>query len=149
MGFAAVDKGSKAWNDEKPEDEPVDLHPFSGVKADFAAYEAEKQNRTLLTELQSTFSGSLLRLFSSVDTIATELIPNMGKMLAPEVRPVVIGGSGGSASVASVRKDTEKVCIRNAVRAMLALDLSFEKVRVEIEGGGAHSNGGYAYRMEP
>ncbi|KAK5304577.1 Chromosome transmission fidelity protein 18 [Exophiala xenobiotica] len=150
--FAAVDKGPKAWNDEKPEDEPVDLHPFSGVKADFAAYEAEKQNRTLLTELQSTFSGSLLRLFSSVDTIATELIPSMGRMLAPEVKPVVIGGSGGSggsASVASVRKDTEKVCIRNAVRTMLALDLSFEKVRIEIEGGGAHSNGGYAYRMEP
>ncbi|KIW14206.1 hypothetical protein PV08_06987 [Exophiala spinifera] len=147
--FAAVDKGSKAWNDDKPDEEQVDAHPFSGDKADFAAYEAEKQNRTLLTELQSSFSGSLLRLFSSVDTIATELIPNVGKMLAPDVKPVVIGGSGGSASVASVRKDTEKMCIKNAVRTMMALGLSFEKVRVEIEGGGAHSNGGYAYRMEP
>lgn len=147
--FAAVDKGSQAWNDDKPEEEPVDVHPFSGFKADFAAYEAEKQNRTLLTELQSTFSGSLLRLFSSVDNIATELIPNVGKMVAPDVKPVIVGGSGGSGSVASVRKDTEKLCIKNAVRTMLALDLSFEKVRVEIEGGGAHSNGGYAYRMEP
>lgn len=147
--FAAVDKGSKAWNDDKPDEEPADLHPFGGVKADFAAYEAEKQNRTLLTELQSSFSGSLLRLFSSVDTIATELIPNVGRMLAPEVKPVVIGGSGGSASVASVRKDTEKVCIKNAARTMMALGLSFEKIRIEIEGGGAHSNGGFAYRMEP
>ncbi|KAK4946301.1 Chromosome transmission fidelity protein 18 [Elasticomyces elasticus] len=147
--FAAVDKGSNAWNDEKPAEESVDVHPFSGFKADFAAYEAEKQNRTLLTELQSSFSGSLLRLFSSVNNIATELIPNVGKMLAPDVKPVTVGGSGGSASVASVRKDTEKVCIKNAVRTMLALDLSFEKIHIEIEGGGAHSNGGYAYRMEP
>ncbi|KAH0829583.1 Chromosome transmission fidelity protein [Fonsecaea pedrosoi] len=147
--FATVDKGTVAWNEEMLEEEVKDIHPFSGLKADFAAYEAEKQNRTLLTELQSNFSGSLLRLFSSVDDIATELIPNVGKMFAPDVKPVVIGGSGSSASVASVRKESEKNCIRNAVRTMLALDVSFEKVRVEIEGGGAHSNGGYAYRMEP
>ncbi|EXJ54241.1 hypothetical protein A1O7_09578 [Cladophialophora yegresii CBS 114405] len=147
--FAVVDKGNKAWNDETPEEEEVDVHPFSGPKADFVAYEAEKQSRTLLTELQSSFSAPLLRLFSSVDDIATELIPSVGKMLAPDVKPVVIGGSGGSASVASVRRETEKVCVRNAVRTMLALDLSFEQVRVEVEGGGAHSNGGYVYRMEP
>lgn len=147
--FATMDKGTRAWHDDtKPEDEE-DLHPFSGLKADFAAYEAEKQNRTLLTELRSSFSGSMLRLFSSVDAIALELIPNIGRMLAPDVKPVVIGGSGGSASVASVRKETEKQCVRNAVKTMLALDVSFEKVRVEIEGGGAHSNGGYIYRMEP
>lgn len=147
--FAAVDKGTSGWNDETPQDASVDVHPFSGPKADFAAYEAEKQSRTLLTELQSRFSGSLLRLFSTVDTIAAELIPSVGRMLAPDVKPVVIGGSGGSASIASVRRDNEKVCIKNAVRTMVALDVSFEKVRVEIEGGGAHSNGGYAYRMEP
>ncbi|KIX05203.1 uncharacterized protein Z518_06075 [Rhinocladiella mackenziei CBS 650.93] len=147
--FATVDKGTSSWIDEKPEDEQVDLHPFSGLKADFAAYEAEKRNRALLTELRSSLSGSLLRLFSSLDTLATELVPAIGKMLAPEIKPIVIGGSGGSASVASVRKESEKVCIKNAVRTMVALDISFEKVRVEIEGGGAHSNGGFAYRMEP
>ncbi|KIW94939.1 uncharacterized protein Z519_04919 [Cladophialophora bantiana CBS 173.52] len=147
--FATVDKGRVAWNEELPEEEVKDVHPFSGLKADFAAYEAEKQNRSLLTELQSNFSASLLRLFSSIDDIATELVPNVGKMLAPDVKPIVIGGSGSSASVASVRKESEKVCVRNAVRTMLALDVSFEKVRVEIEGGGAHSNGGYVYRMEP
>jgi chromosome transmission fidelity protein 18 len=147
--FAAVDKGPSGWNDGAPQDESIDAHPFSGLKADFAAYEAEKQNRTLLTELQSRFSGSLLRLFSSVETIAAELIPCVGRMLAPDVKPVLIGGSGGSASIASVRKESEKECIKNATRTMVALDISFEKVRVEIEGGGAHSSGGYAYRMEP
>ncbi|EXJ81828.1 hypothetical protein A1O1_07893 [Capronia coronata CBS 617.96] len=147
--FASVDKGTTSWNEEKPEEQDVEMHPFSGPRADFTAYEAEKQSRSVLTELQSNFSGPLLRMFSTVDSIATELIPNVGKMLAPDVKPVVIGGSGGSASMASVRKDTEKVCIKHAVRTMMALDISFEKVRIEIEGGGAHSNGGYAYRMEP
>ena len=147
--FAAVDKGISGWSEEKHEEDQVDVHPFSGLKADFAAYEAEKQNRTLLAELQSSFSGSLLRLFSSVDTIATELVPNVGKMLAPDIKPVLIGGSGGAASIASVRKESEKTCVKNAVRAMLALNVSFEKIRVEVEGGGTHSNGGYVYRMEP
>ena len=147
--FATIDKGNTAWNDERHEEESEEAHPFSGLKADFAAYESEKQSRTMLSELQSSFSASMLRLFSSVDAIATELIPNVGKILAPDVKPVVIGGSGGSASVASVRRETEKSCVRTAVRTMLALNLSFEQIRVEIEGGGAHSNGGYVYRMEP
>lgn len=147
--FATVDQGNKAWNEEPADEQQAETHPFSGVKADFAAYEAEKQSRNLLSELQSSFSAPLLRLFSSIDSMAAELIPSVGKMLAPDVKPVVIGGSGGSASVASVRKDSEKLCINNAVRTMLALDLSFEKVRIEIEGGGAHSNGGYVYRLEP
>jgi len=150
--FAAVRKDSLGWNEEKKEEDDEEAgsqHPFSGVKADFAAREAEKHSRTILTELQSTFSANLLRLFNSVDVMATELIPSVGRILSPHVKPVVIGGSGGSGSIASVRKETEKTCIRNAVRVMAALNIAFEKVRVEIEGGSALLNGGYAYRMEP
>lgn len=149
--FASIDKGPRGWNEDssKVEEDTVKQHPFSGQKADFAAYEAEKQNRALLTEMQSSFSASLLRLFSSVDAIAMELVPSVGRILAPDVKPVVIGGSGGASSIASVRKESEKQCVQSAVRAMLALDVNFEKVRLEVEGGGAHSNGGYVYRMEP
>ena len=147
--FASTDKGEKNWHEEKKDEEEAEVHPFSGVKADFAAYEAEKQNRTVLTELQASLSAPLLRLFSSVDAMATELIPNVGKMLAPDVKPIVIGGSGSSASVASVRKDSEKACVQNAVRVMSALDVRFDKIKVEVEGGGAHARGGFIYRMEP
>ena len=73
----------------------------------------------------------------------------MSNMLAPDVKPVVVGGSGGQASVASVRKQSEKNCVKNAVRIMGGLNVSFENVRVEIEGGGNHSHGGFVYRMEP
>ena len=149
--FASVDKGDKSWNDDKPKDtdENTDTHPFSGLKADFAAYEAGKQNQTLLTEFQSAFPGPLLRLFRSTDVIATELLPDLGRMVAPDVKPVIIGGRAGAASIASVRKDTEKRCISSAVRVMRNLNVSLEKIKVEIEGGGAHSNAAFVYRMEP
>lgn len=145
--FATVDKGDRSWNEEKKDDDEGQAHPFSGPKADFAAFEAQKQNHTILTELQSSFSAFLLRVFSSVDAMATELMPNVNKMLAPDVKPVVVGGSGGSASVASVRKESEKRCIDNAVRVMSALNIRFEKVKVEAES--ALVRGGFVYRMDP
>ena len=149
--FAVVDKGITGWEkkDNEKEEQETDPHPFSGARADFAAFEAQKENRAVLTELQASFSAPLLRLFSSTDSIVADLIPNVGRMLAPEVKPVVVGGSGGLASVASVRKESEKACIQRGVRVMSALNVSFEKARVEIEGGGAHSNAGFVYRMEP
>ena len=149
--FAAVERNAKAWdeNNSKEEEKDADEHPFSGPRADFAAHEAEKQTRAVLTGFQATFSAPLLRLFRSTDTIATELVPNVANMLAPAVKPVVVGGSAGQGSVASVRKQSEKSCIQNSVRVMGSLNISFERTRVEIEGGGAHSHGGFVYRMEP
>ena len=140
----------QAWEDKNhKEDEAVNDHPFSGPKADFAAHEAEKQTKAVLTEFQASFSAPLLRLFRSMEAIAAELVPSVANMLAPEVKPIVVGGSGGGASVASVRKQSEKECVQTAVRVMSGLNVKFEKARVEIEGGGAHSNAGFVYRMEP
>jgi chromosome transmission fidelity protein 18 len=149
--FAVVDKGTSGWEkkDNEKEEKEVDLHPFSGARADFAAFEAQKENRAVLTELQASFSAPLLRLFSGTDSIVADLLPSVSRMLAPEVKPVVVGGSGGLASVASVRKESERACIQRGVRVMGALNVSFEKARVEVEGGGAHSNAGFVYRMEP
>lgn len=148
--FASVDKGNKAWNDEKKDEEEVTAHPYSGPRADFSAYEAEKQNKTVLTELQSSFSAPLLRLFSSVENMATELIPAVNRMLAPDVKPVVVGGHGGSDSVASVRKETEKACVRNAVRVMHGLSLKFEKVKLEVDASaGPNNRATFVFRMEP
>ena len=137
--FASVDKGNSAWA-TKIEEDTEGQHPYFGPKADHAAHEAEKAAKMTLSELQSSFSGELLRLFSSVDTIVTELIPNVSKMLSPDVKPVVV------AAVASVRKETERNCIHNSVRVMNALSIAFDKVKIETEGYGS---GGFALRMEP
>lgn len=148
--FAAVDKGDNTWNDEKGrEDEVANVHPFSGARADFAAFEAGKENLAILSQLQNSFSAPLLRLFRSTDAIATELIPSLCKMVAPDVKPIVVGGSGGLGSVASVRKDTERRCVEKVAQIMGSLNISLEKIKVEVEGGGSHTHGGYVYRMEP
>ncbi|ETN42518.1 uncharacterized protein HMPREF1541_01675 [Cyphellophora europaea CBS 101466] len=153
--FAGVDKGHNTWNDEKQrggDDNEAAAHPFSGARADFAAHEAEKQNKTVLTELQASFCAPLLRLYSSIDNMATELVPSVNRMLAPDVKPVVIGGSssGGPASVASVRKETEKKCVQNAVRVMNGLDVKFERVKVEVDAAaGPGARAAFVYRMEP
>ncbi|KAL2831051.1 hypothetical protein BJY01DRAFT_110566 [Aspergillus pseudoustus] len=130
---------------KETQEEEEEAHPFSGPRADFAAFEALKQNQAILTAFQCSFSAPLLRLFRSPNCVATELVPNVVRMLSPDVKPVVVRGSEQK-SVASVRKDSERALVEAAVRVMTGLGVTFEKVRVEAEGG---AHGGWAYRMEP
>lgn len=127
------------------EEEEEEEHPFSGPKADFAAFEAQKQNRAILQSFQSSFSASLIRMFRSIDSVATDLVPNLLRMLSPDIKPVVVGGSGSQGSVASVRKESERLLVQSAVRVMTGMGVTFEKTRVEREG----AHGGWIYRMEP
>lgn len=121
-------------------------HPFAGPRADFAAFEAEKQNRAILVEFQSSLSAPLNRTFHSTETVVTELVPNLTRMLAPAIRPTLIGNSGTKGAVASVRKDSERALLKAAVGIMHGLGVTFEKTKLETEAGGY---GGYIYRMEP
>ncbi|KAL4916533.1 hypothetical protein BDW62DRAFT_186239 [Aspergillus aurantiobrunneus] len=141
----ATAQGKAQPQNKETEDEEEDAHPFSGPRADFAAFEALKKNQAILSELQSSFSAPLLRLFRSPHNLATELIPNVIRMLSPDVKPVVVRGSEQK-SVASVRKESERALVQSAVRVMAGLGVTFEKVRIENEGG---AYGGWAYRMEP
>ncbi|EED15598.1 sister chromatid cohesion factor (Chl12), putative [Talaromyces stipitatus ATCC 10500] len=137
----ASSSNKRKFDDDQTEEEE---HPFSGPRADYAAFEALKQNKSVLVGFQSTFSAPLLRLFRSLDSIATDLVPNLLRMLSPEVKPVIVRGSE-QASVASVRKESERALVRAAVRVMSGLNVTFEKVRVGNDG--VHA--GWAYRMEP
>ncbi|KAL4927259.1 putative sister chromatid cohesion factor (Chl12) [Aspergillus undulatus] len=138
-------KTQPQYKDKDNDDVEEEEHPFSGPRADFAAFEATKQNQAILSTLQSSFSPPLLRLFRSSDNLATELIPNVICMLSPDVKPVVVRGSE-QRTVASVRKESERALVQSAVRVMAGLGVTFEKVRIENEGG---AHGGWAYRMEP
>lgn len=146
--FAAI--GKHAWDSERnmfeKDNAQEDAHPFSGPKADFAAYEAEKQNQATINAFRDSFSAPLARQFGSADSIATELLPSLGHMLAPDIKPVVVGGSGDQRGVASVRKESEKLLVKSAVKVMSGLGITFERTRVEMDGG---SHGGWVYRMEP
>ncbi|KAK2758378.1 hypothetical protein FQN54_004228 [Arachnomyces sp. PD_36] len=127
------------------DDEDEEEHPFSGPRADFAAFEAEKENRSILVGFQSSFSAHLTRLFNSHETVATDLIPNLIRMLSPDINPIIVGGSGQK-GVASVRKESERNLVNSAVTVMSGIGVTFEKARVEIEAG---THGGWVYRMEP
>ena len=143
--FASANgKNSVPTKEEEEEDD--EEHPFSGLRADYAAFEAHKQNHAILTSFQSSFSPPLIRLFRSMECVATELVPSMVHILSPDVKPVVIRGSGEQGNVASVRKESERALVKMAVRAMIGMGLTFEKVRVESDGS---YGGGWAYRMEP
>ena len=142
--FASPAKNS--WAEQKRCDDNDERLPFSGPLAEYMASEALKQNKAVLLGLQSSLSPQLLRSFRSVKDISIDLLPNLVRMLAPDVKPIVVGGSGDQRGVVSVRKDGEREMIQRAVGVMGAVGVTLERVRVEMGQNGISS---YIYRMEP
>lgn len=145
--FAAPPKSSwsgddKRWKDDT-EEEPL---PFSSPRAYFEASEAYKQNKAILSGLQASFSIPLLRAFRSSEEISSELLPNLIKILTPDVKPVVVGGSGDQKGVVSVRKESERAMVRRAVGVMSAVGVKFERMKIE---GSQIRLSNFIYRMEP
>ncbi|KAJ5105053.1 hypothetical protein NUU61_002400 [Penicillium alfredii] len=139
--------GKTEYPDQNGEDdEAEEEHPFSGPKAEFVAHEAQKQNRAILNAFHTSFSAPLVRMFQSPDTVIVDLVPHLMRMLSPDIKPVIFRGGSDQRSVANVRKEGERALVQSAVRVMAGLGVTFEKVRVEHDGGG---HGGWAYRMEP
>ena len=131
-----------------PDAQPL---PFSGPGAHFAATEQHKASRSQLMCLQSSLSLPLTRSFRSPEEMATELIPYTLRMLAPDVKPVIVNtGPAGSKSnaTAAVRKSSEKALVKKAVEAMAATGVRFERSRVEVEDI-MNRSGGFVFRMEP
>ncbi|KAF2837359.1 hypothetical protein M501DRAFT_995968 [Patellaria atrata CBS 101060] len=145
----------KAANDES--NEGSESLPFTGPGAAFAAAEATKANRSALLALQSSLSIPLARLYRSTNDLATELLPYLLRMLAPDVKPVIISSGSSTTdsnskfrtSTASVRKSSEKLLVARAVNAMAATGVRFERSRVEKEAGKFHTGNAWIYRMEP
>lgn len=145
--FACPAKQSRAgdqrrWDDNN-EEEPL---AFSGPRADFSASEALKQHKAVLQSLQSSLSIPLHRSFKSTDDISTDLLPHLIRMLTPDIKLTVIGGTGDQRGVVSVRKAGEREMIQHAVNVMGAVGVTFERARVESNQNGMSS---YIYRMEP
>ena len=130
------------WNEEINE-EPK---PFTGPRADYEALEARKENKAILLGLQSSLSASLLRSFRSAAAISTELLPNVIKMLTPDVKPILVGGSGDQRGAVSVRKEVERNMIQRTVGVMAAVGVNFERSRIDAGQAGVSV---FVYRMEP
>lgn len=120
--------------------------PFTGPRADFAAREAEKSNRAMLQSMLAELSPTLMRSFRSPEDIATEFIPYLTRLVSPEVKPVVVGGSGDQKGTASVRKEAERLMVKRAADTLLDVGITLQRGKIE---GDVFSRPTWVYRMEP
>ncbi|KAL8673432.1 MAG: hypothetical protein Q9168_002136 [Polycauliona sp. 1 TL-2023] len=132
-----------ARSEEDGEKEPV---PFTGPRADYEASETQKQNKAVLQAFQSHMSPSLQRSFRSIEDITTGLLPCLIKILTPDVKPVIVGGSGEQRGIVSVRKGEERRMIERAVGIMPDVGVTFERSRVDLVPERARD---FVYRMNP
>ncbi|KAI1394195.1 uncharacterized protein F4822DRAFT_435890 [Hypoxylon trugodes] len=129
------------------EDEGPPL-PFSGPRADFVARETEKENRAMLQAMQTQLPPTLMRAFRSAEDIATDFLPYLIRLVSPDVKPVVVGGSGDQRGTASVRKDTEKEMVKRAADVLAEVGIELQKGKIENES--PFSRGPqWVYRLEP
>lgn len=135
----------RKWGDTGDEAPPL---PFSGPRADFIARESEKENRAMLQGIQDQLPPTLLRAFRSAEEIATEFLPYLIRLVSPDVKPVVVGGSGDQKGTASVRKDTEKTMVKRAADVLAEVGIELQRGKIESES--PFSRGAqWVYRMEP
>ncbi|KAI8949684.1 hypothetical protein F4801DRAFT_580223 [Xylaria longipes] len=127
----------RKWGDNGDDEAPP--LPFSGPRADFAARESEKENRFMLQALQAQLPPTLMRSFRSAEDVSIEFLPYLVRMISPDVKPVVVGGSGDMRGTASVRKETEKIMVQRA--ASILAEVGIELQRGKIENDSPFSRG--------
>lgn len=144
QSFDQADK--KRWGQEEESEEEKQI-PFTGPRADYDAREAANIARATVLELQGNLSPTLLRSFRSPEDIATDLLPYLVRLLSPDVKPVVVGGSGDQRGVASIRKEGEREMVKRAADIMSDLGVRYERGKLESAFGSHTSQ--WVYRMEP
>lgn len=120
--------------------------PFSGPRADYQAFEAEKHNRAQLQTIQAQLPPTLMRSFRSAEDVATEFLPYLTRLVSPDIKPVVVGGSAGS--TATVRKESEKEMVKRASEVLAEVGIALQKGKIESEGFNSRTPQ-FVYRMEP
>lgn len=139
----------KQWRAAEGDEGDAAPLPFTGPRADYSAYEMEKQNRALLQGLQGQLPPTLMRAFRSPEHIATDFLPYLVRLVSPDVKPVVVGGSTDKGSVASVRRDTEKAMVRRAAEILAEVGISMLKGKIEDSSPSMAGRTQWVYRMDP
>ncbi|KAF5678848.1 chromosome transmission fidelity 18 [Fusarium heterosporum] len=135
----------RRWGGDTEDDSEPPL-PFSGPRADYEAFEAERQNKSQLQALQGQLPPTLMRSFRSAEDVAAEFLPYLARIVSPDVKPVVIGGSQGS--MASVRKESERKMVKRAAQVLAEVGIELQKGRIESDSL-VNRAPEYVYRMEP
>ncbi len=137
------------WGEPDAEAEAPPL-PFSGPRADYAAYEAEKATRAALQGIHAQLPPTLTRAFRSPEHLATDFLPYLVRLVSPDVKPVVVGGSNDKfGAVASVRREGEKAMVRRAAQVLAEVGIALHRGKIEDANAGPASRTQWVYRMEP
>lgn len=140
----------KQWRSAEALDEAPEVPlPFTGPRADYTAYEAEKQNRALLQGLQSQLPPMLMRAFRSPEDISTDFLPYLMRLISPEVKPVVVGGSSDKGALASVRRESEKIMVKRAAEVLAEVGIALVKGKIEDPNPSMAGRAQWVYRMDP
>lgn len=134
------------WGAQDNADKEEVILPFTGPRADYQALEAERANRSQLQAMQSQLSPSLMRSFRSAEDMATDFMPYLARMASPDVKPVVVGGSQGS--MASVRKESERLMVKRAAETLAELSIALVKGTIENKVANSRAPE-FVYRLEP
>ncbi|SPQ25295.1 9e4c9082-8e05-495f-a77d-4c19522216cf [Thermothielavioides terrestris] len=138
-----------AGHDNDADAQPL---PFSGPRADYAAHEAEKANRAALQAIHAQLPPTLSRAFRSPEHIATDFLPYLVRLVSPDVKPVVVGGSSDkTGAVASVRREAEKAMVRRAALVLAEVGIALHRGKIEQAdaAGAGVGRTQWVYRMEP
>ncbi|KAJ4425110.1 Chromosome transmission fidelity protein 18 [Gnomoniopsis sp. IMI 355080] len=138
----------KQWRAAEGDGEAAPL-PFTGPRADYTAYETEKQNRAILQGLQGQLPPVLMRAFRSPEDIATDFMPYLVRLVSPDVKPVVISGGKDTGSIASVRRETEKDMVRRAAEVLAEVGISVVKGKIEETNPSVGGRAQWVYRLDP
>jgi chromosome transmission fidelity protein 18 len=87
-----------------------------------------------------------MRSFRSAEDVAAEFLPYLARIVSPDVKPVVVGGSQGS--TASVRRESERAMVKRAAEVLAEVGIELQKGRIESESL-TNRTPQYVYRMEP
>ncbi|KAH6855838.1 hypothetical protein B0I37DRAFT_442616 [Chaetomium sp. MPI-CAGE-AT-0009] len=141
-------KWGEAGEDSEANGPPL---PFSGPRADYAAHEAEKVNRAALQGIHAQLPPTLTRAFRSPEHIATDFLPYLIRLVSPNVKPVMVGGSNDKfGAVASVRREAEKAMVKRAARVLAEVGIALHKGKIEPDAAaGPATRTQWVYRMEP
>ncbi|KAI0021551.1 hypothetical protein F4780DRAFT_790162 [Xylariomycetidae sp. FL0641] len=146
----AAYENPRRWGDaEDDQGQAAKPLPFSGPRADAAAREQEREHRALLQALQAQLPPTLSRAFRSPEHVAQEFLPYLVRLVAPDVKPVVVGGSGSATSTASVRRESEKAMVARAAAVLADVGVELQKGRIEQAEGAFSRAPQWVYRMEP
>lgn len=123
--------------------------PFTGPRADYTAHETIKQNRALLQGLQGQLPPTLMRAFRSPEDIATDFLPYLVRLVSPDVKPVVVGGSGDKGTIASVRREFEKNMVKRGAEVLAEVGIALMKGKIEDSNPSMAGRTQWVYRMDP